>query len=374
MTTNDLFGKIFIGDKLKLARLATGMSLEEAGSVIDVSRQYVHKLETGSSYPSDSQIEQFANLYMVAPSFFFQHRTFPIEPSMCHFRSVRSSTQALKNMIMARAEVFDSLVNKIEEEVELPADIIPDFGLDYSKVENIEKAAELFRREFDLGIGPISDTVKLAENLGIVVANISGADDRVDAFSIHNKRPMIIRNTAKESPCRLRFDIAHEIGHLVMHNGVETGCKRTEDQANQFASALLMPRTSFPAEFPRMRGSRLNWDALGDCKVRWKVSLKAIIYRAKTLGIITNDQARTGFTTLARHGQTKTEKFDELVPQEYPSLIQRAIDLLDFRTWKDVVSNAGLTSKILTERYGLRPIQSPMQLASIDGQNIVATA
>ena len=75
--------------------------------------------------------------------------------------------------------------------------------------------------------------------------NLAEADDKVDAFSLSNKRPLIVRNTAKVNPCRQRFDLAHEMGHLVMHQGIETGCRLTEDQANQFACALLMPRASF---------------------------------------------------------------------------------------------------------------------------------
>ncbi|WP_122673020.1 ImmA/IrrE family metallo-endopeptidase, partial [Pseudomonas viridiflava] len=95
------------------------------------------------------------------------------------------------------------------------------------------------------GLGPISSMTKLAEKVGVLVVNLADVDERVDAFSLFNKRPLIVRSTAKSSPGRQRFDLAHELGHLVMRQGIETGCRRTEDQANQFASALLMPRASF---------------------------------------------------------------------------------------------------------------------------------
>lgn len=65
----------------------------------------------------------------------------------------------------------------------------------------------------------------MVENQGAIVTTFDGVSDKVDALSINRKYPIIIRNTAKESVCRMRFDIAHECGHLIMHDGIETGCK-----------------------------------------------------------------------------------------------------------------------------------------------------
>ncbi|WP_445083824.1 ImmA/IrrE family metallo-endopeptidase [Candidatus Vondammii sp. HM_W22] len=68
---------------------------------------------------------------------------------------------------------------------------------------------------------------------------------------------LIIRSTAKTAPTRLRFDTAHERGHLVMHIRIVTGDTGTEAQANRFASAFLLPRRDFVREFPRSR--RIDW-------------------------------------------------------------------------------------------------------------------
>lgn len=85
---------------------------------------------------------------------------------------------------------------------------------------------------------PIDNMVNVLENQGAIVTCFDGVSDKVDALSVNRKYPIIIRNTAKESVCRMRFDLAHECGHLVMHDGIETGCKQTEREADAFASAF----------------------------------------------------------------------------------------------------------------------------------------
>jgi len=343
----------YCSDQLRLARLAAGKSFVDLGKALGVTRQYAHKLEN-NAFPSTEQISQLAELLNVSEVFFFGTRKRPIEMDQCHFRSLRSSTQTVKKMIMAQVEMFeDNILSLLDVEIEFPEVRIKDIGdLDLTSTSTVESVAESFRRDLGVGIGPISNIVRLAESVGCLVMNLSDADEKVDAFSIFNKRPLIVRNTRKLSPCRLRFDIAHEIGHLIMHRGIETGCRQTEEQANKFASALLMPRSSFSSEFPRMRGRNLNWDALEELKVRWGVSLKAIIYRAGKLGLISPDKVKTAYTYLNRSGQIRgEERGDGRIIRESPEMIQRAIETLDGYASEKLLRESGLTRGLIKERY-----------------------
>lgn len=72
--------------------------------------------------------------------------------------------------------------------------------------------------------------------------------------------------------------LSHECAHLIMHRGIETGDKATENQANRFARAFLLPRASFIQEFPR--GSSLNWKAIFALKLRW--SARSLAGEAET--------------------------------------------------------------------------------------------
>jgi Zn-dependent peptidase ImmA (M78 family)/transcriptional regulator with XRE-family HTH domain len=354
---------VFSHDKLRLARCAAGRSLAEIGEILGVTRQYAHKLEV-NGIPSTQQLVTLSEALGVSSDFFYSPRRSCIELEQCHFRSVRASTLTIKKSIAAQVELFELLIDELDKEISFPPVAFQMIEEPLTSIDRVEQIAEQFRRDQGLGLGPISSVSRLAEKVGVLVVSVVDADDRVDAFSLHNKRPLIVRNTAKMNPCRQRFDVAHELGHLIMHQGMETGCHDTENQANAFASALLMPRSSFAGEFPAMRGQYLNWSALSELKLRWKVSFKALIYRAQTLHLISPEQAKSGFTYLNRNGFTKHESLDEKIQMEQPILVQRAIDLLDYGTWRTALRSAGLTSETVAKRYLLKGPSAPLLLVS----------
>jgi len=344
---------VYRGDKLRLARLAKGLSLDKIGSVLDVTKQNVSKMESGQE-PKDYQFELLCKELGVDKKFFYAERSVPVVEEQCHFRSVRARTKTITNTVMARAELLSGLISEIESYYEITDFDIPlegDFELINS--ESIEKISEYLRREWELGLGPISDITIVLENAGVIVTTIDGVDEKVDAFSLSRKRPIIIRNNAKNSPCRYRFDLAHELGHLIMHDGIVTGCKLTEKQANYFASAFLMPRAGFckaVESFPIIRGIRsINWVNLNKLKLHFKVSFKALLYRAKVLGLITEDQMRSGYRYINKKGWTKDEPSDNQIPFEKPELLEMMINGIGFGKWNKVLEKLGLTNSIIGE-------------------------
>ncbi|MCH6544747.1 MAG: ImmA/IrrE family metallo-endopeptidase, partial [Deltaproteobacteria bacterium] len=85
---------------------------------------------------------------------------------------------------------------------------------------------------------------------------MSAETSAVDAFSFwHGARPCIFLNPSKRSASRSRFDIAHELGHLVLHADAAPGSPIHEKEANAFASAFLLPRETFGSECP----TQLSW-------------------------------------------------------------------------------------------------------------------
>lgn len=178
-------------------------------------------------------------------------------------------------------------------------------------------------------MGPLSSVTRIAENAGAVVMRVSGLAPEIDAISFATKRPLIALNGDGRSACRERFGIAHELGHFSLHIGVLTGDRLTETQANRFASALLLPRSTFATECRMaLRGTRLNWAGLSELKMRWGLSKAAIIFRARQLGLFTEEQARAGYLGLNRHGEALREIEDHLIPSEEPEVIVESLKVM----------------------------------------------
>lgn len=315
----------FEGERLRLARVALGLTLDQLGTNVGATRQYLNQLEQGSKQPASDMVEALAASLSVTNSFFEKQTSDGVRPEQCHFRKQRTTPISVVSQVLARGTLLDSFVSQLDQVLNLPKVSFPNTPVE--SVADVESIADMARHTWKLGTGPISSMMRVVENAGAVVSFFGGVSERVDALSIDRPRPMIIRSEAKPASCRLRFDLAHEAGHLIMHRGVETGDKETEAQANRFASAFLLPRSSFIHEFPR--GRQLNWSAIFALKLRWKVSAAAIIRRAYDLRVISADQYRTGYIHLSKTGQKRSELYDdELIPEE-PELLARALSALE---------------------------------------------
>jgi Zn-dependent peptidase ImmA (M78 family) len=305
----------FIGSSVRLARLFHDLSLTDLGEKVGVSKQFLSRIETGAEAASAQLEAALAEELQVLPEFFRLVDLNPIADEQCHFRRQLTTKVALRQVARARGEMLKRLVGVLDEHVELPQYLVRE--ADAESAESIERAAEMFRSLFGLGLGPLSNVTRIAENAGAVVMRARGLAPEIDAISFATRRPLIALNGDGRSTCRERFGVAHELGHFSLHIGILTGDKLTETQANRFASSLLMPRSTFAAECRlALRGTRLNWAGLSELKMRWGVSKAAIIFRARQLGVFTDDQAKAGYIGLNRHGEALKETEDHLIPSE----------------------------------------------------------
>jgi len=100
--------------------------------------------------------------------------------------------------------------------------------------------------------------------------------------------PAIAINTGKNiSVERQIFSLAHELGHLVLHQesygNPEAANEEQEHEADRFAAAFLMPEKQFLAEWTENRG--LHWvDAVLKTKRHFKVSYQAVLHQLIDIG------------------------------------------------------------------------------------------
>lgn len=344
----------FNGAELRLARLFNGLHLEDVAERVGKTRQYLHKLETGQASPTEMLLLDLANVLSVEPAFLSGEQARAIVDEQIHFRKLFTTKAMVKQEAMARVELFGRLVRFLDKELKLPRVQIPTVP-DAQSPEDVERAAEICRHEWGVGLGPIANMSRLAENIGAVVTSFQSVSKEIDAMSVSLERPIIVRNESKQSACRQRFDIAHELGHFVLHMGRITGDRATESEANRFASALLVPRTMMAKLFPRPRGSRLDWAGLREFKLLWKTSKAALLYRARQLALISDDQYKTGIITLKRTGEALAEREDGEISIETPELLGRSFLVLAERKkvfFEDVASALRVKQNFLVTLVG----------------------
>lgn len=313
----------FDSERLQQARLLAGMSKKELAAAIDVSPPAVSQFESGVSRPSRGTMAKLA-LALGVPADFFVQRA----PVMCldvgcaFFRSLRAATQAERRQAIAQASVIVDALHLLERYVRLPEFDIPRASIDHRDATAGERVALEVRAHWGLGAGPVGHVVRLMEAHGVVVSRLGLASRRVDAFSVEEEgRPIVVLGANKEDVARSRFDAAHELGHLVMHGGEEPGDPRLEREAHEFAAAFLIPSEDLIAVFPR----RVSWPVLLELKKTWGVSLAMLLFRARTLSLISEAAYRRAMSTMSRNGWRKVEPGD-LGPIEQPALLARAID------------------------------------------------
>lgn len=326
----------FKPEALTLAREFRGLTKAELAKLVNKTPGAISQFESGITNP-DAKTLKAIGFTLGFPIRFFCRTlmTKPITIEQCHFRCLRSASQKHRRQVLANGRLFQNLVEQLEEFIELPLERLSDIpqphNLGNSEIENF--AVEV-RQRWGLGLGPIPELIQLLEANGVICSFVSEANLDVDAFSFwESGRPYICLTRSKGSTSRVRFDCAHELGHLLMHVDVQPGNKELEAQANRFAGAFLVPREVFLKEYPR----RFSLDAYFELKKRWKVSAAALIRRAYDLECMSEATYRRAFIQLNQTGARYNEPFEP--PSESLSVISQALTIAEDEMSQSDLSN-----------------------------------
>ena len=316
----------FSGSRLSVARRMARLPRTELAQRVGVTPTAITQLERGYNKPTTTVAAELS-LALGVPREFLQRSVAaqPIAASTAHFRSLRSTPALSREQALAFAELGLELLAAVEDYVDLPAPNLPSLEHhDVTAIAGLEAAAADARHHLGVADGPVPNVVRLLEAHGVFVLRFPDdqVDPHVDAFSTTaTVRPVVVMSPLKNDKARSRFDAAHELGHLVLHAEAEPGSKVVEHQAHSFAAAFLTPADQIADDLPR----RLDWQTFHDAKRRWGVSLKALLYRAHTLGLITDGTYRRGNIQLNQWGNPEP---GPLGPPEQPSLLGTAAGLL----------------------------------------------
>lgn len=321
---------LFDRQRLRIARQLRKMTRATLAKELDVSAAAVGQWETGAARPKPQTLIEIAGALRFPIGYFAAsgRPMLDLDTESSFFRSLRKSTQTDREAAMAHAALLAELVEVIERHARLPGLQIPQrLAGESTSLDEIDEIAGYVRAVWDLGNEPIGDMVRVLELHGAIVVRLVLADEGIDAFSwLGPDRPVVILDTGKGDRARSRFDAAHELGHLVMHRERARAADRDlEKQAHRFASAFLVPAERLEAEWP---SGRLNWGALLELKQRWQISMAALLYRARDIGLVNPTTYESAVKYMSRSGWRKAEPGDLGAP-ERPRLLRRAVQALD---------------------------------------------
>jgi Zn-dependent peptidase ImmA (M78 family)/transcriptional regulator with XRE-family HTH domain len=325
---------MLVPSRLRDARTFLRFSQQELGDRVGVTRQAISAFERGTRMPDAATFLALVEA-LGQPAGYFSTLDAPTfgEFSFRTYRKFGPETARRQEACDILAKWLVQVARRFDDFVNYPPVNVPEYDPATFGEDGIDEIAERVRSGWGLGLGPISNVIALLESNGIICCRYEMAGENVEAFSFWSgDRPFILMASEKSAGVRTRFDLAHELGHLVMHRHMEKIdiesrpiLKEIEQQADRFAGAFLLPKHSFPNEVfsPRL-------DAFVELKRRWKTSIQAMIYRCADLGIFDDAQILNLRKQISFRKWRTKEPLDDprVIPLEGPRLLDRAFSLI----------------------------------------------
>jgi Zn-dependent peptidase ImmA (M78 family)/DNA-binding XRE family transcriptional regulator len=290
---------MFNATRLAVARKRRHLTKKELAGKAGISQVTLTRIETGvTPEPADETVEALARALQFPRAFFYLDDCEDLKAEEASFRSLSAMTAKQKNAALAGGVIGFALDDFVTARYNLPEPQLPDL-----RDEDAIAAAAALRNLWGLGSRPIPHMTKLLEAKGVRVFSLAESNKNVDAFSCwRGTTPYVFLNTFKSAE-RSRFDAAHELGHLVLHRHGGRGGRDVEREADQFASAFLIPRDDLKAHLPRVT----SLAPIIKAKERWGVSVAALTRNAYEAELITDWHYRDLCRTMSAMGYRKSE-------------------------------------------------------------------
>lgn len=344
-----------IGQRIKTARKAKRMSLRALAEQAGVSAMAISKYERDEMAPGSGALARLAQALEVPLDFFFRPKAQAV--TLQAYRKHASLKKKEEAAILARIQEW--LERYLEIENLFPVVVrhadLPVYQVE--ELQEIENATQDLRRQWRLGLDAIENLTELLEDRGIKVGLVEGFD-HFDACTFladgnSETRFAVIVTKADIPGDRQRYNLSHELGHLVLKISGEMD---EEKAAHRFAGAFLVPAPVARYELGEKR-TNLEIRELYVLKRKYGLSMQAWIYRAKDLEIISEWTARRLFQSFRSHGWHLQEPGEPL-PSERPL----RMDLLIYRALaEDLISRSRaqeLSGKPLEDIHYLEEVRA----------------
>jgi Zn-dependent peptidase ImmA (M78 family)/transcriptional regulator with XRE-family HTH domain len=306
---------------LRLARQRLGLTQKGAAEKLGIVQPVLSRYENGVADPEPSFLLKASRVYEVPRAFFDLKDPVYGPPVSVHPmpRARADVTARDLDMVTAELNIRIMQMRRFLESVDFePTSALP--TLDVEAFGSPERVAATVRSHWGLPPGPIKDLTAIVERAGAIVgtSDFGGASISGMTFRVPGQPPLVLVNAGHPAD-RMRYTLAHELGHLVMHRFPTASM---EKEADEFASSLLMPRQDLA---PAFAGRRVTLALLASLKREWRVSMQSLLVRAKSMNFVNDNQNRYLWQQISSHGWRLSEPPELDFPHEKPKVLESII-------------------------------------------------
>lgn len=338
--------------QLTFVREYRGYSQTELSSNIKgLSQSNLSKFEKGVGQLSDEVKQRIIDFLGFPKAFYEQSISNNVDNA--HYRKKLGLGKKEKEYIERSNKLIGYIIDQMSGSIDFPMFSLR--AIDLEEDYTPEYVAQFTRRLIGITQGAIKDICSILEKYGIIIVEQYDYGDEFDgvSFITDGGIPVIIIN-GNRSNDRKRLDIAHELGHILMHlfpNIAIPNFRDKEKEAFKFAAEFLMPEKEIKDSL-----SKLKLSYLMPLKQYWLTSMASIVHRAKDLGCIDKEWYQYLNVELSRRGYKKSEP--GIVYMDRPQLFFEAYDL--FKTELDysdaeLAETFNLPIDVLTHFFARKP-------------------
>lgn len=313
-----------LGQRIRQARLASGLTMRELANNVGVSHTAIAKYESGRICPRPSILLKMARCLDVRMEFLFNEPCIQLSPPTCGklAQLPRSKREAIEARIKASLEKHFELEGMLPPERQISFNE-PKYTVTH--LEEVEEIAEELRSEWQLGYHAISSITSALEERGIKVLVLSMLAEEVTGYACWANELIPVAVCRANLPGDLQRQIlACQLAHLILDIDDELDF---EEVTNRFAMAFLAPRRGL---FNRVGTKRknLDFDELCLLKQEYKLSMDALAKRTLDLGIVTRERYLGichSFKKLSWQGQEPGDDVETEKPIRFPLLVRQAV-------------------------------------------------
>ena len=320
MTQNEIFAQ-----RLKNARVMKGYSMDELVAAMgnSLSKMAISKYEKCQLSPSSTVLISLSKALGQPVDYFFRPFTMQIESVKFRKHKSKLAIKQEESIKQNISDMFERYIT-IEEICNASVKFISPFKKPVSSAEQVKEAALKLRDYWNIGSDGIINVIDLLEEHGIKVMEID-APESFDGLSsmVNDVYPVIVLNKTFPSE-RKRFTALHELGHLILNFGESVSEKDEETLCNLFANEMLILESMFRRIIGESR-REITYPELRAVQIHFGISCDALMYKAKTCGIISEPRYKSYCIQKNRNSAFKERIEQSYYPQEESNRFNRLV-------------------------------------------------